>query len=117
MESILNTIKKMLGSISSYTAFDDDIIVCINSAFSTLHQLGIGPKNGFAIHGENEKWSDFFSEGIPEVHWYESIKSYIYLKVKLTFDPPLNGSILEAYKEQLKELEWRMDVANVDNRK
>lgn len=105
-ESILITIKKMLGLDDEYQPFDADVIVLINSALMTLTQLGIGPKNGYAITDYSSKWSDFLVNDVK----LEAVKNYIYLKVRVTFDPPTSSSILEAYKQQLNELEWRLNV-------
>ena len=107
MDSILTSIKKLLGITEEYEHFDPDIIVHINSAFMILTQLGIGPKNGFSITGNVEKWEDF----LPDERMIHSVKSYIHLKVKLMFDPPLSSAVLECHKEQIKELEWRLQVA------
>lgn len=104
--SILISIKKLLGISSDYTAFDTDIIININSTFMILHQLGIGPEEAFKITGEKERWDDF----IEDEDNLEAIKSYIYLKVKVIFDPPLNSSVLEANKQMISELEWRLNV-------
>lgn len=107
MESILNSIKKLLGIAEDYDHFDSDIIMHINSVFTTLTQLGVGPAEGFFINDEAEKWEDF----LPEEKMIHSVKTYIYLKVKLVFDPPLSSAVLESMKEQIKELEWRLPVA------
>lgn len=106
MESILTSIKKLLGITEEYSAFDVDIIIHINSAFSTLNQLGVGPKDGFKISDDLDSWSDF----INDEDAIESIKTYIYLKVKLVFDPPSSSSHMQAIKESIKELEWRLNV-------
>jgi len=107
-ESILNTIKKMLGPDDSYEAFDTEIIVHINTALSTLAQLGVGPKKGFRITGPDETWDDFISDGSVDL---EGIKSYIYMKVKMIFDPPANSFVMKAMEDSCKELEWRLNVA------
>lgn len=105
--SILNSIKKLLGLPSNYTEFDTDIIIHINSVFSILQQLGIGPEDGFSISNEDATWEDFINNNSK----INDIKSYIYLKVRLMFDPPTNSSILKANEELIKELEWRLNVA------
>lgn len=105
-ESILTTIKKMLGLDDEYQPFDADVIVLINSALMTLTQLGVGPKNGYVITDYNSKWSDFLVNDVK----LEAVKNYVYLKVRVTFDPPTSSSVLEAYKQQLNELEWRLNV-------
>lgn len=104
--SILNSVKKMIGISSDYKVFDQDLIVHINSVFMILHQLGIGPKNGFSITDENTVWTDFVSDE-SNLH---AVKTYMHLKVKLLFDPPLSTAVMECYKEQIKELEWRLNV-------
>lgn len=103
--SILNDVKKMLGIDSSYTHFDLDLIILINSALATLAQLGVGPVEGLAITSNNEVWSDFVDEAMN----LEMVKEYIYLKVKLIFDPPASGSVIEAYRNEISELEWRIN--------
>lgn len=107
MESILNSIKKLLGIAEDYDYFDSDIIMHINSVFATLMQLGVGPEKGFSINDESEKWEDF----LPEERMLHSVKSYMFMKVKLMFDPPLSSAVIECTKEQIKELEWRLQVA------
>lgn len=107
MESILNSIKKLLGIAEDYDYFDSDIIMHINSVFATLTQLGVGPEDGFSIDDESEKWEDF----LPEERMLHSVKSYMFMKVKLMFDPPLSSAVIECTKEQIKELEWRSQVA------
>lgn len=106
-ESILGTIKKLLGLSSDYTAFDTDIIVFINSVFMTLEQIGIGPEGGFSITGEIEEWSDFIPEVVID---QQAIPTYVYLKVKLLFDPPASSFGQEALKKQAEEMEWRLNV-------
>lgn len=104
--SILNSVKKMIGVSSDYNVFNPDIIIHINSVFMTLHQLGVGPKNGFSITDENTMWTDFISDESN----LNAVKTYMYLKVKLLFDPPLSTAVMECYKEQIKELEWRLNT-------
>lgn len=89
-----------------YVAFDTDIIIHINSVFMILNQLGVGPIEGFRIEDKNDVWTDFTSDAFE----IESVKTYIYLKVKLIFDPPSNSTVLQAYEQQIKELEWRLNV-------
>lgn len=110
MESILTSIKKMLGIAEEYYHFDYDLIIYINSAFSVLTQLGVGPSKGFVIYDNKKKWDDF----IENDNRIEFIKSYVFLKTKLLFDPPSNSSLLEAFKQQIGELEWRINTI-VDN--
>lgn len=110
-DSILFSIKKMLGIDAEYDVFDSDIIMHINSVFFVLNQLGVGPENGFRISSSTEKWDDYFLENQD----IESVKSYVYLKVKLLFDPPLNSAVIEAINRQIAEIEWRLNV-QVENR-
>ena len=105
-ESILVTIKKLLGVGEEDTAFDTDIIVGINSVFNILLQLGVGPSTGFSITDKTTTWSDYISD----LSKLEMVKSYIYMKVRLMFDPPSTGSLMEALKGQISELEWRLNV-------
>lgn len=108
MESILTSIKKLLGISEEYTHFDADIIMHINSVFMTLTQLGVGPSGGFIIEDENAFWEDF----IADTTKLQAIKTYIYLKVRLVFDSSSLGSAtLAAYERQIQELEWRLNVA------
>lgn len=107
MESILTSIKKLLGIAADYEQFDTDIIIHINSAFSTLTQLGVGPSEGFVIQDETSTWSDFTADD-PRL---EFVKTYIYLKVRLVFDPPTTGSVIEAIKQNISEYEWRLMIA------
>ena len=102
--SILLTMKKMLGLDMNYNAYDTDIIVFINSAMMTLQQLGIGPERGFAVTGLQEKWSDF----IPSDTMLEGVKHYLFLCVKMVFDPPTSSFVLDSMKTQKEELEWRL---------
>ena len=107
-QSILETIKKLLGIMPTYTQFDQDLIVCINSAFSILKQLGVGPSEGFHIAGNQEKWGDYMDEEDNT----DTVISYIHLKVKLMFDPPSNSFITEAFNKTISEIEWRLTVGN-----
>lgn len=107
MESILTSTKKLLGITEEYKHFDADIITHINSVFMILHQLGVGPVGGFSIAGEYEKWSDFTSDVLS----YEPVKSYVYLKVKLLFDPPLSSAVMESTNKLINELEYRLCTA------
>lgn len=106
MTSILESIKKLLGLTSEYTVFDNDIIMYINSAFSQLNQMGVGPKEGFIIEDARAEWSDFLNDEIR----IEYIKNFVFLKVKQIFDPPTSSSVLEAYNNQLAELAWRLYI-------
>lgn len=106
MESILNTIKKMLGIEIDYEAFDIDLIVNINMVFNILNQLGVGPEAGFTITSAAETWDDYMEDN-PKL---QMVKTYIYLKVKQVFDPNQNSGITQAFDAQIKELEWRLNV-------
>lgn len=106
--SILTSIKKLLGIAEEYTEFDTDIIIHINSAFSILNQLGLGTNDTFSISSSTETWEDFLGDNHK---FLEMVKTYIYLKVKVIFDPPTSSYVLNAYNEQIKELEWRINVA------
>lgn len=109
-ESILTSIKKLLGIASDNDAFDLDIIFHINTVFANLAQMGVGPKDesgeniGFKIISDEEVWGDFTEDNIL----IENVKTYVYIKVKLIFDPPQTGPLLNAYEAQAKELEWRL---------
>lgn len=105
--SILTSIKKLLGIAESYTQFDEDIIVQINSAFSTLNQLGVGPDGGFSIENSSAVWSDFINDDRLNF-----AKTFVQLKVKLAFDPPTSGTLMDSYNRQLDELTWRLSIVN-----
>lgn len=106
MDSILESVKKTLGIEPDDTAFNDELIIHINSVFMILQQLGIGPAVGFSISGSAETWSQF----VPDASHTELVRSYMYSKVRLLFDPPQNSALLEAMKEQISEFEWRLAV-------
>lgn len=107
MDSILTSIKKMLGISEDYTQFDADLIMHINSVFLNLTQLGVGPASGFTIEDETTEWTDFINNNAQ----LQAVKSYIYLKVKLLFDPPLSSAVIESTNRMIAELEWRLNVA------
>lgn len=106
MESILDSTKKVLGLDSSYTAFDVDVTMHINSVFATLQQLGVGPAEGFAIADKDTKWAAYLGGDLN----LNQVKSYIYLRVRLLFDPPATSYAQEAMARQIKEIEWRLSV-------
>lgn len=110
-QSILLTVKKMLGIAEEYHAFDLDIIIHINSVFLTLNQLGVGPERPFQITDDSENWSDFV-----DTNEVPGVQSYVYLKTRLAFDPPTNSFLVDAIQKQIAELEWRMNV-QVDPKK
>ena len=105
-KSILDDIKKLVGVSTEDLSFDNDIIIHINSAFMILNQLGVGPITGFSISDSSKKWNDY----IAEADDLEAVKTYIYLKVKIIFDPPLSTTVMEALKQTISELEWRLNV-------
>lgn len=106
MDSILTTVKKNLGIQDGYTHFDSDLIVYINSAFSTLHQLGIGPDEDYSIVNGSEVWTDF----MPDETYMGMIQSYVSLYAKMIFDPPQSSAVMEFYKARLNEFEFRLNV-------
>ena len=109
MESILTSIKKMLGIDEEYTHFDADVIMHINSVLMILTQLGVGPAEGFMIEDDTSTWVDFIPEAnAAQLH---AVKSYIFMKVKLIFAPPLSSAVIESYNRQIAEFEWRLNVA------
>ena len=104
-ESILTSVKKLLGIAEEYTQFDTDIIIHINTIFMALQQMGIGPDDGFSITDENDLWTDFMEDSIL----LNSVKTYMYLRVKLLFDPPLTSSTVDSFNKLISELEFRMN--------
>lgn len=111
-DSILNSVKKLLGYEPEYTEFDPDILININSAMFTLRQLGVGPEQGFSITGPDETYEDYLGEGCEEI---SAVKMYLYYKTKLGFDTPQNSYLIQHIKDEIKELEWRLN-AQVDPR-
>lgn len=111
IDSILGSIKKTLGIASDDKTFDPDLILHINSAFATMHQLGVGPDEPFEIHDSTSEWSDFIEDKIA----LNSIRSLMYIKVKLLFDPPSTTTMFNALEAKEKEFEWRLMVAAEDN--
>ena len=105
-DSILNTTKKLLGIAEENTEFDLDIILHINSVFTILTQLGVGPSKGFFITDGSATWSDF----IPEGEMMEAVKSYMGCKVRMLFDPPTSSATMQALQNMCNELEWRLNV-------
>ncbi len=105
-DSILDTIKQLLGIEAEDTAFDTDVIVHINSALMTLNQLGVGPSAAFSIQDKDDIWEDFLEKSTD----LEAVKTYIYLKVRTVFDPPSSSAVLEAMNRSISELEWRLNV-------
>lgn len=107
MESILTSIKKLLGIDEEYTHFDADLIMHINSVFMILSQMGVGPQEGFTISDASSIWDDY----VPNLQNIEIVKSYMNLKVKLLFDPPTSSAVMEAYNRMIAEFEWRLNAA------
>lgn len=106
MDSILTSIKKRIGVEPEDDAFDTDIISEINTAFKSLNRLGVGPSNGFMIEDDTSIWTDFMPDQIA----CADAKTYIYLSVKLNFDPPTHSAHLNSLKDQISKLEWTMNV-------
>lgn len=106
-QSILLSTKKILGLPADYTVFDHDVITHINTAFSILTQLGVGPINGYMIEGAEEMWDEFLPPLDPQ---YNPVKTYVYLKVRQLFDPPQTSYLISAVDNQVRELEWRLNV-------
>jgi hypothetical protein len=114
VNSILNSVKKSLGLVE-YDFFDSDLIMHINSVFSDLAQIGVGPKDGFSISDSNATWSSYLTDNF---NLLQNVKSYMFLKVKLLFDPPTNSSVLKSYQDQINEFTYRMYVTtdNINNK-
>lgn len=106
IESILNSTKKSLGIEPEYEAFDDQITGHINSVFSTLDQLGVGPEGGYMIESADETWADFLGTD-PR---YNAVKSYMYLRVRLLWDPPATSFAIASMERQCEQMEWRLNV-------
>lgn len=105
-DSILKTIRQMIGPEVNYEAFDTDLIININSALMKLNQLGVGPKEGFRITSTEETWEQLLC-GFKDL---ESVKMYVYIKTKLIFDPPTSSAYIDVLKQEASELEWRINV-------
>ena len=110
-ESILTETKKTLGIDEEVIIFDTDVRMHINSALGTLNQLGIGPEGGFEITDDTQSWSDFLMTDLK----LSPVKSYVFLRTKLLFDPPANSWVTVAMKEQIEQLEWRLNMVREDN--
>ena len=111
MDSILTSIKKLLGIAEEYTQFDADIIKHINTVFMILTQMGVGPPEGFSITGADETWDNFLSGSTN----LEGVKTYVYMKVQLMFDPPTSSAELDSANRIIGELEWRLNLAGESN--
>lgn len=106
IQSILDSIKKSLNIDPSVTAFDEDIMLSINSVFGTLNQLGVGPEAGFQIEDKDQVWSDYIGLDTR----MNDVKTYVFLRVRMLFDPPGTSYLVTAIQEQVKELEWRLNT-------
>lgn len=106
-ESILDSIKKLLGINADVVVFDQEIMIHINSVFSELTQMGIGPEEGYMITSSSNVWPEFCKDDFPLLN---NVKTYVYLKVRLLFDPPTTSPLIEAINQQIKEIGWRMYV-------
>lgn len=105
--SILTSTKKVLDIAASYTVFDENIIMYINDAFSVLHDLGLGPNEGFMIEDSSAEWEDFEAP----TGKLNMVKAYVFLKTKFLFDPPPTSFLLTSHLEQIQQYEWRLNVA------
>ena len=112
MSSILDTTKKMLGIESDYTAFDVDIIAFINAALLSLNQIGVGPNDGFVVEDSSASYEDFVGD---DPYLIGAVKQYIYLQVRMAFDPPTNSFVMEALQRSSDEYIWRMRVQIEDS--
>lgn len=106
-ESILTSVKKLIGMTEEYDVFDIDLITHINSVFMILRQLGVGPTNGFSIKDDSAKWSEFLPLDDPN---FNGVQTYMYLKTQMVFDPPSSSIMKECRQKMLDELEWRLHV-------
>lgn len=106
-DSILKSIKRLLGPGAEQTEFDQEILMDINGVFFELQQLGVGPEEGFTIYDESAEWIDFTTNE----KLLSAIKPYMYLKVKLIFDPPTSSSVLTSFENMVNRFEWRINVA------
>lgn len=106
-DSILMTIRKLVCGDPYADHFDTDLLVHINACFSILNQLGVGPENGFIVTDQTQSWSSYIADN----YILNMVKTYITLKVRLIFDPPLTSSVLEAMNKEISQLEWRLNVA------
>lgn len=106
-DSILMTIRKLVCGNPYADHFDTDLLVHINACFSILNQLGVGPESGFVVTDETQSWSSYVADN----RILNMVKTYVTLKVKKIFDPPLTSSVLEAMDKEISQLEWRLNVA------
>ena len=108
MDSILTSIKKLLGIAQECTDFDMDLVIHINSVLMILTQLGVGSEKGFTIEDSRDLWKDFLEDDLSKL---EAVRTFVYLKVRLIFDPPSNSAVIESINRTISELEWRLNVA------
>ena len=101
--TILEDVKSLVGIVPDYTAFDNQLLICINSAFATLHQLGVGPEEGFLVEADTD-WDEYISS-----QRLSFIKQYVCMKVRVMFDPPTSSFALDAINKQIAEYEWRIN--------
>lgn len=106
MNSVLDSVKDYLGISPDILVFDSTIKMHINNSFVILHQIGVGPTEGFVIQSNVETWDDY----TPTKFDQEAVKNYIYMKVKVSFDPPTSSFVLTSLENQIRELEWRLKV-------
>ena len=102
--SILTSTKIQLSIMPEDDSFDDELVLHINAAYSVLTQLGVGPEQGFAITGQNETWDDY----VVDIVQASMAKQYVFLKVKMLFDPPTNSTVFNKMNEQAEQYEWRL---------
>ena len=112
MDSVLTSIKKLLGITEEYDQFDQDFIIHINAVLMVLTQIGVGPSNGMIINDSSTTWNDILSDTSN----IEAVKTYVYLKVKMIFDPPSSSSVADAMNRSINEYEWRLNI-NADSQK
>lgn len=105
-DSILDSVKSSLGIVEDYSYFDSQLIMDINGVFSKLHQLGVGPDDGFEIDSSEDEWSSYLNDEKR----LNLVKNYMNRCIRLSFDPPSNSFAVDALKEAIKELEWRIVV-------
>jgi len=108
VNSILLSVKKVLGLGGDNADFDTDVLIHLNSVLSIVQQLGVGPEDGYYVTSEDQTWEDYLGEGNPHINM---IKSYICAKVRLLFDPPVSSAVMESLNRTCTEFEWRANVA------
>ena len=106
MDSILTSVKKIIGISEEDESFDTDLIMHINSALMILNQLGVGPEDGFSITDKSAVWTDVIGDN----KLIEAVKTFVGLKVRLIFDPPTSSAVLDSINKTISELEWRINV-------